>query len=320
MGDEYDNYYYGYSECVKALNDMGYNVSVSSMKHYNKEYIVEKGFYTRRKININMFKSGQKFGWIYPKKEFHKYWDLRINGKFRSVKESKIEFDSDKLDHLLENGYYFEHKNEGKFWVYVNTVDGYSFCDICGEKTKMEDFAKATNNCWVWECFECRSKKNKEQYANMSEKDKAKFLKNQREYNKSEAGKQAMKKSDKKRMQDPKHRFSVNIRKQLGKSFRANGWSKKTNTYKYIGATKEEFVEHIEAHFEVGMCWDNWGFDGWHLDHRLPLSAAKTEEEAAMLWHYTNLQPMWGNENIAKGDKYCPEELEAYLEERRAAK
>ena len=70
----------------------------------------------------------------------------------------------------------------------------------CGGKTKIEDFAKATNNCWVWECVECRSKKNKEQYANMSEKDKAQLLRKQSEYNKSEAGKEALKKSHKNRL------------------------------------------------------------------------------------------------------------------------
>jgi len=321
MGDDYDNYYYGYGQCVEALGEMGHELSISKMKDYTKRYILQNGFYTREKININAFETGEQFGWIYPKKEFHKFWDLRINGKFRSVKKSKIRFGPDKLEYLLDKGYYKKHKKENLFWVYVNTVDDYSFCDICGGKTKIEDFGKAVNNCWIWECGECRSKKNKEKYDNMSPEKKKEILKRVSEYSKTEAGKQANNKHKRKKWkQDPQYRFSRNLRKSLSENLKANGWSKKTKTYEYIGLTKEEFVEHIESQFEKGMSWHNWGFDGWHLDHRLPLSAAKTEEEAGMLWYYTNLQPMWGNENLAKSNKHCPKELAAFLEERKAAK
>ena len=115
-------------------------------------------------------------------------------------------------------------------------------------------------------------------------------------------------------------RFSNNVRNKLKVSFDSGGWSKKTNTYKYIGLTFNEFIEYIGNQFTEGMTWDNWSVDGWHLDHRLPLTAGKNDKEKTiMLWHHTNLQPMWAEENIAKGGKYCPKELEAFLEERRAA-
>ena len=40
------------------------------------------------------------------------------------------------------------------------------------------------------------------------------------------------------------------------------------------------------------MTFDNHGLYGWHIDHIIPLSTAKTEE-AIKLCHYTNLQPLW---------------------------
>lgn len=156
-------------------------------------------------------------------------------------------------------------------------------------------------------------------YANMSEKDKKAFIermvKYKKTYKKTKRGKASIRRYKNK----PDVKFANKIRKKLKKSFVENGWGKKSLTYKYIGLDKEEFKKHIESQFTEGMTWDNWGIDGWHLDHRLPLSAAETEEEIGLLWHYTNLQPMWAEENIAKGNKYCPKELAAFFEKRRSA-
>ena len=70
-----------------------------------------------------------------------------------------------------------------------------------------------------------------------------------------------------------------------------------------LGCTWEEFRIHIESQFKDGMTWDNHGQYGWHLDHIIPLSSAKTEEEIYKLNHYTNLQPLWAEENLKKSDK-----------------
>jgi hypothetical protein len=49
------------------------------------------------------------------------------------------------------------------------------------------------------------------------------------------------------------------------------------------------------------MNWSNR--KEWHIDHIIPLSSAKTEEELLKLFHYTNLQPLWANDNIKKSNK-----------------
>ena len=42
------------------------------------------------------------------------------------------------------------------------------------------------------------------------------------------------------------------------------------------------------------MNWENYDKypNGWDVDHIIPLSSAKTEEDLIRLLHYTNLQPL----------------------------
>ena len=64
-----------------------------------------------------------------------------------------------------------------------------------------------------------------------------------------------------------------------------------------------EFLkEHLESQFIDGMGWDNRV--EWHIDHIIPLSSAKTEDELYRLCHYTNLQPLWAEDNLKKGNKF----------------
>jgi 5-methylcytosine-specific restriction endonuclease McrA len=52
------------------------------------------------------------------------------------------------------------------------------------------------------------------------------------------------------------------------------------------------------------MTWENWGVYTWHIDHIIPLSSAKTDEEVYLLWHYSNLRPLSAQENLKKGKKF----------------
>jgi hypothetical protein len=51
------------------------------------------------------------------------------------------------------------------------------------------------------------------------------------------------------------------------------------------------------------MTWENRS--EWHLDHKIPISWAKSEEMVYKLNHYTNFQPLWAKDNISKGNKYA---------------
>ena len=64
-----------------------------------------------------------------------------------------------------------------------------------------------------------------------------------------------------------------------------------------------QLKDHLEKQFTSGMNWNNNTLHGWHVDHIIPLSSAKTLDDVERLCHYTNLQPLWAKDNILKSDK-----------------
>lgn len=75
-------------------------------------------------------------------------------------------------------------------------------------------------------------------------------------------------------------------------------------TEKMIGCTIEQLCKHIESKFKRGMTWENHG-TRWHIDHIIPMAHFDLIEESQLLasCHYTNMQPMWAEDNLAKSDK-----------------
>ena len=91
------------------------------------------------------------------------------------------------------------------------------------------------------------------------------------------------------------------VRRRIRNFLTRNNISKNNKTFDIVGCSPEFLKEHLEKQFLDGMSWDNR--DEWHIDHITPLSSATDEQEVFKLCHYTNLQPLWAEDNILKGDK-----------------
>jgi hypothetical protein len=123
---------------------------------------------------------------------------------------------------------------------------------------------------------------------------------NIREYDckRREGRKDYLNKYFKKRRQiDVLFKLSSNLRNRTRKFLK----NKSKSTKEIIGIDLNELKSYLESLFVDGMTWDNYGY--WHIDHIIPLSSAKNEEELIKLCHYTNLQPLYAKDNIIKSNK-----------------
>jgi len=93
-------------------------------------------------------------------------------------------------------------------------------------------------------------------------------------------------------------KLSENTRCLVNYAFRSKMKYKCKTTSQILGCTFKFFKEYIESKFESWMSWDNHGFYngkfncGWDLDHIIPISTAKNEDDVIKLNHYTNFQPL----------------------------
>ena len=103
-------------------------------------------------------------------------------------------------------------------------------------------------------------------------------------------------------------RFKSNVNYKLSKILRARLFKALKNDQKRgsaiidLGCTIPEFKQYLESKFQDGMTWDNWGLHGWHIDHILPLASfdLTDREQFSKACNYTNLQPLWAEENWSK--------------------
>jgi len=99
-----------------------------------------------------------------------------------------------------------------------------------------------------------------------------------------------------------KHRIRHSIRNNLKRG---------NNKYEdIIGLNYKLFKKYL---FENCKTVNYKNLKDHHIDHIIPLKAAKTEFEVVALNHYTNLQLLTELENLKKGSKYKREDFDNYM-------
>jgi hypothetical protein len=102
---------------------------------------------------------------------------------------------------------------------------------------------------------------------------------------------------------DVGYKLSNSLRSRL--THAVSNKQKSGSAVRDLGCSIEELRLHLESKFQPGMNWKNYGRSGWHIDHVIPLSSFDLLDRDQLLkaCHYTNLQPLWAQDNLIKGAK-----------------
>ena len=180
-------------------------------------------------------------------------------------------------------------------------------CNTCLESKDNLCFRQNRNKC-----KKCASKETSLKFKERSKNDaslidyRIQYLKKYRKINKDTRDRNEYKREyEKNRLKDPKYKIEKNLRCRL---YQAAKGSNRVNVLNLVGLNKQGLKQHLESLFKEGMNWDNYGINGWHIDHIKPcaLFDFTNIEHQKQCFHYTNLQPLWAKENRLKSDKYNP--------------
>lgn len=107
----------------------------------------------------------------------------------------------------------------------------------------------------------------------------------------------------KRRKADIRFRVICNMRSRLHEALRSIKGKKRT--IDWLGCSPEFLKQYLESKFQPGMTWENYGLNGWHIDHIFPLGKIdlSNEQQISKATNYTNLQPLWAVDNLKKGDR-----------------
>ena len=166
-------------------------------------------------------------------------------------------------------------------------------CSICGITKEIIEFHKNSQSPKGHrpDCRACRNKKQRETY-----------IPNSRKMQKPGPGRpEYLKKWRKNKIKsDPLFKLKENVRGLIGAHNRRRNYKKSSKTCEILGCSFEILQVHLEYTFEL-----NYGipYTGQkvHIDHKIPLASAITEEEILKLNHWTNLQYLTPSDNLRKG-------------------
>lgn len=184
-------------------------------------------------------------------------------------------------------------------------AQGKKWCAKCQSVKSVEDFFANQYKCKT--CSKAAMKnwlsKNPDHLKNWRQENKdhrAAYNKKWEAENKQRCLERRRKYKAKLRATNPKFNIENALRCRLYNKVK----NKSSSTFDLLGCSIDYFMNYLEGLFQPGMSWDNYG--KWHIDHIRPCASFDLALQAHQeeCFHYTNLQPLWAEDNMKKGSSY----------------
>lgn len=110
----------------------------------------------------------------------------------------------------------------------------------------------------------------------------------------------------------PELRVVTTYRKRLSQLLKRR--QGRPSSYKLLGCSPEEFLDHIERQLPRGCTWENYGHR-WHVDHIIPCAAFDLSDpkQLRQCFHFTNLRPLLAKENLQKNARITDPQLKLLI-------
>ena len=184
-------------------------------------------------------------------------------------------------------------------------------CPVCKMEKLFSEFHKCKRNKdgLQYYCKDCDNASRKKNYYINHKKERNKrniYYKD----NKVEMIKWAVNYQRIKYKTNPGYNIKMRLSNRIRDALRYVNVTKRNRTVDYLGISIPEFRIHLEKQFYVNsktgemMSWKN--MSKWHMDHIIPCySYDLTNVDAQKkCFHYTNIRPMWAEENLKKGNRF----------------
>jgi len=198
-----------------------------------------------------------------------------------------------------------EEKEFGEF--YKDKSGKYGLLSYCKKCHCAQSAAyRAANAEQIKRYYEKNKEERNRKSREYHEANKEEIKQQKKEYyeeNKEEIIKKTWEYKKKRLMEDPLFKLIECLRSRILTAIKSQAGEKAAKSIELLGCSIEHVRDHLESQFTEGMTWENQG--EWHIDHIRPCASFNLEdpENQRKCFHWTNLQPLWAQDNIRKGAK-----------------